>query len=219
MSSILFELHEEVGFVAVDTLVTDETGTPLCFTSKAMAVPHLNMVVAVTGYFHYFLPFVEQLLCRRLRGPEDVALQAPEILDRIRRDHWATLGDGTPEVNEPRTTTVYHFGFSIESNELVGYQHHSGYDFEARSLQTKTRGAKPGVMDIGQPLEGLAEVYRNVLGQQASQMSLPFNERLHIGGQVLMLELTRGGIRSALLGPLAGYEEACGELFDLRLPD
>lgn len=218
MSSILFELNQEGGFVAVDTLVTDELGTPLGFTSKAMAVPHLNMVVAVTGYFHYLLPFIEQLLTRRLRGPEDVALQAPEILQGIRSNNWATFRDGASEPNEARTSTVYHFGFSIETGDMVGYQHHSGHDFRAERFPDNKYGGKPGMVEIGEPREGLAEIYRCVLGQQASQMPIPFEERLHIGGEVLLIELTKAGIRSMLLGPLAGYEEARSKIFDVRLP-
>ena len=49
MSSLIFELNTDCINVATDTLATLPDGSPAVFSTKAMYLPHLRMIVAGTG--------------------------------------------------------------------------------------------------------------------------------------------------------------------------
>ena len=49
MSSLIFYTDSENILVATDTLAVDMAGEPMMFSTKAMYVPHLRMIIAGTG--------------------------------------------------------------------------------------------------------------------------------------------------------------------------
>ena len=49
MSSLIFQTEEQQVFVATDTWAVTRDGMPITFTSKALILPHLRMIVAGTG--------------------------------------------------------------------------------------------------------------------------------------------------------------------------
>lgn len=48
-----FLQEENSALILTDTLATTTQGEPLLFQSKAWAIPHLNMAVAVTGFANF----------------------------------------------------------------------------------------------------------------------------------------------------------------------
>ena len=49
MSSLLFYTDEKEAIVATDTLLHYSVDTPPGFTSKAISIPHIRMIIAGTG--------------------------------------------------------------------------------------------------------------------------------------------------------------------------
>src|SRR5262245_44517231 len=49
MSSLIFYTEREQALIASDTLAVNLDGTPRMYTTKALIVPHLRMVIAGTG--------------------------------------------------------------------------------------------------------------------------------------------------------------------------
>ena len=205
MSAINFQLFSDRGYVAVDTLATFNEGQPCYFTSKAIPLPHLNMLIAVTGVAVMLTDFLADINNRVIRGPEDLAFKAPELLQKIWMEYRGrgSLGPAWPPENH--TATIFHFGFSEETGQMVGYQHHSGNDFAAEALSGK--GGKPDADLAGEPLEGLPENLRLLIAQQHADEQRPDNERVHIGGNAIGFIIQKGGMAIVQIAPLPGEED------------
>lgn len=205
MSAINFQLFSDGGYVAVDTLATFNEGQPCYFTSKAIPLPHLNMLIAVTGVSGTLTAFLGDINNRVIRGPEDLAFKAPELLQKIWMQQMDAFSRLPGQVPANHSTTIFHFGFSEESGEMVGYQHHSGHEFAAERLSGA--GGKPDAEVTGEPLEGLLNSKRLLVGQQRSESKKAFSDRLHIGGNAIGFAIQKEGIFCAQLGPLPGEED------------
>jgi hypothetical protein len=185
MSSLIFQLNTDCISVATDTLATLPDGSPAVFSTKAMYLPHLRMIVAGTGVAGIMGQWVQQMNDRMvLSGILNVAFHAPTNLRRI----WA-IAQAEYDLAEDQTATIYHLGIS-EENETFGFMSRSTNNFCSEVLRYGWE-VKP---ECEFP-EGETDLKRGVQTMMAQQRSIqaskPANERIYIGGECMIWHLTR----------------------------
>lgn len=203
MSLLIFGVSPTDAMVITDTLATDPTGEPHLLVSKAGIVPHLGVVIAGTGVAQladrWRIIVFGELLCRDI---EMLDLHAPAGLRRI----WGALRREFPEV-EGVSATVYHFGFSAEIDQYVGYAYRSTSNFESEMLP-QAYGIKPEPVEPldGAPstLEGWIELAERL---RAEQEALPLRDRIQIGGELILTSLRNGMIGVQTIYRFADFEE------------
>ncbi len=118
------------------------------------------------------------------------------ILDGIDARSVDTLNEQAPEVlreltastnfPEDLTTTVFHFGFSPSADQYVGYQLHSGWDYEPKRIE-QSFAAKPVYEGAFQDLPeeaGFTETAAKVISNLKQIDDQKGEDRLGIGGEV-----------------------------------
>lgn len=129
MSSLIFELNTDCINVATDTLATLPDGSPAVFSTKAMYLPHLRMIVAGTGVAGIMGQWVQKMNDRMiLSGILNVAFHAPTNLRKI----WADA-QSKNNLTDDQTATIYHLGIS-EENEKFGFMSRSSNNFCSEPL-------------------------------------------------------------------------------------
>ena len=120
----MFFLAPTQAVVVTDTLATTTAGEPFLYVSKCYVVPHLDMVIAGTGYgqlgARWSCMVQENLLCRDI---EMLDQHAPEAIAGL----WARLQAESGPIGG--TSTIYHFGRAESSGEYVGYAYRSADGF------------------------------------------------------------------------------------------
>jgi hypothetical protein len=187
MSSLIFYTQEDAAVVVTDTLAVsaDDSGNlrPAFFTSKALYIPHLRMIIAGTGIGsvldRWFLKINTSML---VSGVEQLDTHTPRNLALIWDEIQAELGalDG-------KTTTIYHFGISEDAGQITSFAYRSANRFESEPIGYGC-GTKPACsVPEGNFLEHIETV---MLEQQRSEEQRPAKERLHIGGHGVAIMLT-----------------------------
>ncbi len=109
------------------------------------------------------------------------------------------------DLSEDMTATVYQFGFTEDSDEMVGFAYRSSNAFESEPRQYGY-GIKP---DCSIPQDGsLVENLPAMMNEQRLiQNTKPEHERLYIGGQAIGMHLTRDGCNIFQLFEFDDYED------------
>lgn len=194
MSSIVFDVSPGGALVAVDTMCTDANGAFRYHVSKAFAVPHLNLVVAVTGWLDLAERFVAALNRCGFVEHDEVALHASDILAEIWKDRHAGLGEPSAGSNpDIVTSTIFQFGYSASRGAFEVVQYASGDDFRPQRA-TDVAAHKPPAPLVGEPEQGDAEIVRIMRSQRLHEQRKPPEGRVHIGGSILVFVIDHRGI-------------------------
>lgn len=206
MSALIFYTDPAQALVVTDTLAANRDGSPLLFTSKAHYLPHLKTIVAGTGIGGFSVEWAMRTNNRMvLRGIENLDFHSPKGL----RDLWAGY-KVEYSLPEDATTTVYHFGLSEESGEIVSFAYRSTADFESERLPFGT-GVKP---ECGVPEGNLLEHLPSMLQEQrALQAVRPIEERIFIGGEAIGIHLTKEGCTFTRLFEFPDFKSQEFEVF------
>jgi len=190
MSLLIFEHYPEQVMVITDTLATTKDGTPLAFWDKCFMYPHLRMIMVTTGVFG-----IADKWNRYLNGvlvAKDIDMvdkYATKILQEIYRQLKQEFGD------LPSTSTVYHFGWSEESQQYIRYVYRSEGDFVSESYIDASFGVKPQPKDtkiaIPVSLEEMIEYAKKIRKEQSE---LEKNKRVYFGGELIITILNNEGI-------------------------
>ena len=185
MSSLIFELSPDSINVATDTLATLPSGEPAFFSTKAIYIPHLRMIVAGTGVAGVMGQWVQQMNDHMmLSGILNVAHHAPENLRKI----WANIKTKNGLL-EGQSSTIYHLGIS-EENETFGFMSRSNNDFLTEQMEHGW-GVKPEC-ELPKEETNLARGIQKMMAQQRkTQDAKPKSERIYIGGECMIWHLTR----------------------------
>jgi hypothetical protein len=188
MSSLIFQTEERQVFVATDTLAVAPGGRPLMFTTKALIVPHLRMVMAGTGTGGVLDRwFVSVNGGKVVTGIENLDYHTPKSLS----DLWQRFKDERDEFPEGQTTTVYHFGFSEASGSIRAFAYRSANGFESEPLgygiAVKPECSVPQNLQLPGDLKSMMEE------QRAVQRGLPESDRVYIGGEIQVHHLMESG--------------------------
>lgn len=201
MSSLIFHTEAEQVIVATDTLATSPDGEPFMFTTKAFIVPHLQMIMCGTGaggfLGKWFIQVNDRLVVRDI---DNLDYHTPKTLAAFWHKHQEEFS--TPS---KLTTTVYHFGFSEEDGLIHSYAYRSANSFQSERFSQYGIGVKPEC----QVLEGYelpTDIKRMMDEQRAIQASRPKDERVYIGGKILIHHLTKFGFSVYTLDRFEDYE-------------
>ena len=186
MSLLIFTLSPTCANVFTDTLAYGETNEPQNYVSKVTILPHLHMVMALTGVAQVGHRWAARLQSRmRLLDIDMCDQHAPGALRESEAEVKAEDGP------LPMTSTAYHFGRSRESGEIVGYVYRSERDFTSERLQSGVVAAKPPPLDgnFG-PLMSRDDYIELAMRIRSEQERRPAAERLGIGGDLILTAVT-----------------------------
>lgn len=209
--SLLMFIHEpDSVMIVTDTLATTVDGEAFMFQSKAWALPHLNMAVAVTGVANLGAAWNE--LLRTSAVVQDlrmIDLFAPEQLRRL----WRTLQEEAPSGAIP--ATIYHFGFEVGSGRAVRYVYRSTNNFESERIEESGFGLKPAPksFELVQP-DSLDDILALALKVRAEQDALTAAERIFIGGELHLMIVRDGLTQTRRIHRFADYEAAWREMVE-----
>jgi hypothetical protein len=184
------------------------------FTTKAFIVPHLRLLMAGTGAGGFLGKWFIQVNDRMIvRDVDHLDYHAPRVLAEL----WQSYKE---EFSWPdnATTTVYHFGFSEEDDLIHSYVYRSENDFQSERLPQTGIGVKPECT-VPASYELPADIKKMMIEQRAIQASRPKDEKVYIGGKILIHQLSRLGFETFALDEFEDYEStqrAIYENFDTR---
>lgn len=171
------------------------------FTTKAFIIPHLNLIMCGTGIGGFlggwFIAVNDRMV---LRDIDNLDYHTPNALVNLYRTY-------TEEFSIPTqmTTTVYHFGFSTETALIHSYAYRSRNNFVSERLPYGL-GVKPEcqVPDDCQFPAGVKSLMQQ---QRSIQDSLPKEERIYIGGKIIIHHLTEMGFQVYVLDQFDDYHD------------
>jgi len=185
----------------------------LTFTSKAFHVPHLRMVIAGTGCGG----FLDRWLCHLnsriiVPGIEALAVHAPAALRTLWSPYCAEY-----KIPEGRTTTVYHFGFSETSDTIKSYALRSENAFVSEERPYGI-GVKP---ECTVPENyNLPDAFRPMMDEQRSiQRQRPAEDRIYIGGEIIVHHLVKAGCSTFSIGPFEDFVDDVKAIYSRFGPD
>lgn len=208
MSSLIYYTDPEQILVATDTLAVETGGAPLMFSSKAIYLPHLRIIVAGTGLGMFSGDWAMEVNNRMvLSGIQNLNYHSPEAL----RKRWENY-ESEYSLPEGMTTTVYHFGLSEEDQSVLGYAYRSINNFDSERLSYGF-GLKPEckLPEQGSLIEHLPSMMKE---QRLHQQERPLTERLYIGGECVATHLTKAGCDIFSVFQFEDYTQQLRAIFD-----
>ena len=213
MSSLIFHTEQEQAVIATDTLAVSPDGRAMSLTSKAFHVPHLRMVLAGTGCGGFLDRWLFHLNTRMIvPGIEALVAHTPEALRSLWESYRKEYG-----VPEKRTTTVYHFGFSEQTDTIKAYAYRSEDDFVSEERPYGI-GVKPEC-SVPQPYN-LPGDFRTMMDEQRKiQRTRPKAEQLYIGGEIIVHHLMKAGCSTFSTGYFEDIADDLKTIFSRFAPD
>ncbi|MEO8490978.1 hypothetical protein [Pseudomonas sp.] len=199
MSSLLFYTDANEVIVVTDTLLHYSVDTPPGSASKAIAIPHIRMIIAGTGSALLFSRWIGLVNNQGFALDVDaVDVHAAQELQAL----WSELNRHIPALKD-QTATIYHFGISDDSGKIHGFAYRSGSDFKSELIDYGL-GVKPELMDkAGIDWHTFPSCSVEIMRAQARQEDRKCKDRVYIGGSVEVVHLTRSGFSIYSLGGLA----------------
>ncbi|WP_139192650.1 hypothetical protein [Pseudomonas sp. NFIX28] len=199
MSSLLFYSDAQEVIIATDTLLHYPDGAAPGYSSKAIAIPHLRMIVAGTGSAALFNRWIGLVNEQGFALDVDaVDAHAPKPLQSL----WQELNNQFPSLRD-QTATIYHFGFSEKTGKIHGYSYRSKSNFASEWLAYGL-GVKPPLADNADiDLSSFPDCAVEIMQAQEMQENQKAVDRVYIGGSVQINHLTRSGFSIYSLGELA----------------
>ncbi len=198
MSSLIFYTQPDAVVVATDTLAVSSDGSPFCFCTKAGYIPHLRTIIAGTGAGGFSSQWLLHASTRMVvRGICNLDFHTPkglrELWDAYKKEYSLT---------DDSTTTVYQFGFSEESGEVVSFAYRSTNNFQSEPLQFGT-GVKPACTVLeGNLLDIIPDM---MVEQRKNEAEKPHGEKVYIGGEIIALVLTKDGCNHLKIGEFEDF--------------
>jgi hypothetical protein len=209
VSSLIFLTDEDNVVVATDTLVVTPDGEPSMFTSKAIYLPHLKVIVAGTGLqgfaSEWALKINDKLI---VNGINNLDHHTPHCLRELWIKYKSELLFG-----DEMTTTVYQFGFSQMDGNIVVFAYRSTNDFKSEKLTYGIK-AKPECTTSFEENDTFMDVIPKMMREQRKiEDEGPKDGRLYIGGEIQVLHLTRDRCLAFKLGEFDDIEDAQQKIF------
>jgi hypothetical protein len=201
VSSLIFYTDPNQVMITTDTLAVFPDGAPCKLTSKVFAIPHLKMLMCGTGASgflgRWFIEVNDQLV---IQGIDHLDYHTSQNLTKL----WELYKEEFP-ISETLTTTVYHFGISESEGLLHAYVYRSSNGFKSEAISFGI-GVKP-VCDVPDDAQFPLDIPKMMEQQREIQSSLLPNERVYIGGEMIVHHLTQNGISIYSIGDFEDREE------------
>lgn len=209
MSSLIFYTDESQALVATDTLAVNPDGTPLMFCSKAIYLPHIRTIIAGTGLGMFSGDWANQVNNRFIvEGLRNLDYHTPDGLRAL----WASTKE-RDEVPESITTTVYQIGISEDDEKVHAFAYRSTNNFQSEPLTHGTRAKPECTFPEGNLITHLQSM---MLEQRAIQESKAVDERIYIGGECVVMHLTKDVCTTKKWFRFDDYKDQLSEIFDLH---
>jgi len=190
MSALDFILTEKSIIVATDTLTRDVDGGVFTFVTKVFPLPHLKSVICGTGSLDLLIDWFV-FVQKQVIGKDIYIINklAPVELSKIYSRYKDKLGS-------KNTSTIYHFGYSINEEKFVGFAYRSSNNFISEKLPYGT-GLKPYGKEIEEfaikqvnekGIKGIIEIMKK---QKNIDDNKELKESVGIGGAIHILLLTK----------------------------
>lgn len=177
------------------------------FCSKAIYLPHMRTIIAGTGLGMFAGDWANYVNNRLIvAGLRNLDHHTPDGL----RTLW-THAKERDDIPNSITTTVYQIGVSEDDGEVRAFAYRSTNDFESEPLGHGTR-AKP---ECAFPSEGhlLHHLQPMMIEQRAIQDAKPPDDRLYIGGECVVMHLTKETCAISTLFRFEDYANQLAEIF------
>jgi hypothetical protein len=213
MSSLIFYTDHEKAIIATDTLAVDEEGSVRQYTSKAVLVPHLRLVIAGTGVGGFSSRWFAQVNDRMVvRGLDHLDFHATDSLGNLFSAYQQEIG-----FPDNLTATIYHIGISEITGHVQAYAYRSECGFESERLSYGLRVKPECVVPEGYELP--FDIVRMMDSQRTIQETKPPEERLYIGGEIQVIQIERSSFHCYQLHrfeDFAATEQAIFNNFEVR---
>lgn len=204
MTLLMIDVQPDHALVVSDTFVD-----PPAFMTKVAVVPHLELVIAGTGLGNLLGAWSAMVNGLRCRDIDELAVFAEALLPQL----WDAIHEGRdPQDNGVGCTTasIYHVGRTADRG-YVAYAYRSREAFVHAEISPCFM-VKPAGEDTPTPTpatapETLQEIIALAEQIQADQRSLPADECLDIGGELVGIEMSEGGISVAKLHRFDSYDD------------
>lgn len=212
MSSLIFYTDSTQAVVATDTLAVRPDGSSMMYCSKAIYVPHLKTIIAGTGLGMFSGDWANHVNNHLIvAGLRNLDYHTPAGLCA----QWRKWKED-PTIPSSMTTTIYQIGVSEDDGEIRAYAYRSTNEFNSEPLQHGTR-AKP---DCSFPEGNIVQNIRPMmLEQRAIQATKSPEERLYIGGECVIMHLTKESCTTASLFRFEDYGDQLATIFALCRTD
>jgi hypothetical protein len=176
-----------------------ENGEPFKFTTKAILVPHLHLLVCATGAHgmlsQWFVQVNDWMVVKDVDHLDD---HTPHNLALLWRKYHEEIA-----VPENATVTLYHFGLSEADKVIHGYTYRSTEQFRSQPLPyglgVKPECPIPPAYDLPRDIKPMMDAQRSI------QEVLPAQERIYIGGEIQLYHLTMESCNFYTLGRFEDY--------------
>jgi hypothetical protein len=196
MSSLIFALSETDIILATDTLVTPYDGDAAFFSSKAFMLPHMNMILAASGYTGFLERWLAYINARKIfPGIETLASAAQSELQAMWHEYKQEMA--LPVESEQ---AIFHFGISEFTGEMVSFKHISWDDFLPEEISVRANGqemffakpncAKPDDLD---GMGGFPKAFLPMMLDQRTRQAAQPDGKVTIGGEIQIHHLTKAG--------------------------
>jgi hypothetical protein len=182
MSAVNYLVRPDWVVIASDTLSIDFTTRKVrAFVSKCFPLPHLDAALMVTGDARFALDAFTAIQFEvYASSAPDLASVLRPLLAKLWRRREAPLG----------TATAYLFGFDPVAGRFFGWVFRSTSDFALERYDTHSR-MKPEIPLEDLPtFKGVEDFATVVAVQKQLDESAPAEDRIGIGGDVILTELT-----------------------------
>jgi hypothetical protein len=199
--------------IVMDTLVTSvDDYAPALFTSKMYPVLHLNGIICGTGVADFLQDWAKFVNANML------------VRDMLHLDEFAPsslreLASSEKHAATGKTSTIYHFGYSIKGEVYKAYAYRSTNNFQSESfdygfiLKPPTKYTQPELTDLPTAIEELVKI---VIQQKIEDDARPANERVYIGGEIQYAVLQQEGFNMGTCFTFADwadlYHKMCNRL-------
>ena len=184
MSLLIFQHYPTHVAIFTDTLATTFNGESLMFCNKSFYYPDLHMAMAVTGILQFGDKWNSKINVGMVAQDIDMLdVHTPEQLRQI----WQDL---SREINGamPKTSTIYHFGWSNQLNQFVRYVYRSEKDFQSECYSDVGIGVKPQPKETQgfvppETVDAVIELAERLRNEQRQE---PSSSRIYIGGEIVL---------------------------------
>jgi hypothetical protein len=190
MTVLNFLLTDEAVYVLTDTLLSDpDELSPVAFTTKIHALPHLQALICGRGHAQAIAEWVATV---------NLALVVRDVvhLDQLASAELRKLFARHPKEGADEreiTTTLYHFGFDERAGRFVGFAYRSADDFRSEPLP-QGFGLKPAPdwpLD-GRKITRLPEHFIAIANKQKAQdEAAEASKRVMVGGNLIFCAMQR----------------------------
>jgi hypothetical protein len=190
MTILNYLLTDEAVYVLTDTVLSDPDDlSPVTFTTKTHALPHLQALICGTGHAQAIAEWVATVnLAVLVRDVVHLDQFAPTKLRKLFA-RYPNEGAGEREI----TTTLYHFGFDERAGRFAGFAYRSADDFRSEPLP-QGFGLKPAPdwpVD-GRKITRLPEHFIAIAKRQKAQNeAAEASKRVMVGGKLIFCVMQR----------------------------